>query len=183
IRTPDWVYYQETRYYAVFSVFILQFMICLFSEGSRFFGRTTNRLLRFAVILIIIGELTHGAYYLFKEIAIKRNYGIRINSGNIYLDGLELTMKKVSSGRKVAVCSNTMDISNICSLSGAASVPDAQLMADGVPTSNPILLITIINTNRPYVFPSFFRRYETRLEFEQAGVFYYTSSITPGLKN
>jgi hypothetical protein len=61
------VYGQELRYYSVFVVFILQFLIFLFLKQNYFFNRTIQLIFRSVIGFILLIELAHGTYFVSRK--------------------------------------------------------------------------------------------------------------------
>jgi hypothetical protein len=173
----DWVYLEETRYYAIFSIFLLQFSVYLFLSGKRFLSNKGIVIYRVLMILVMLGEILHGSYYFIKKIGIEREYGVRRKTEKIDLLGLSLTKRELLKTRNVVICSNSAEIRNVCGFSDAATFDDIRLLPAYIPTSAPVVLVTIIDTNIPYLFPPYFRTNETKLEYVYSGVYYYTTKI------
>lgn len=183
LRRPDWVYLQETRYYAVFCIFVLQFVVYLLLSGKDYLGKKGIIAFRLFMVLIMSVEVSHGVYYFFKKIGIEKKYGIERKSEKIDLRALTLTKQELSKSKNVVVCSNSEEIVNVCGFSEAATFQDIRLLPAHIPASHPLMLITVIDTNIPYLFPPYFRTTDTKLEYEYSGVYYYTSKIPKTAKD
>ncbi len=183
LRTPSWVYFEETRYYAVFSILVFQFVIYLWVNGKPFFGKTGLLIFRLLFCLILTGEVLHGGYFLFKKVVKEKKYGTARDLERIDLKALALTRQALDENQRVVVCTNSPEIANICGLAGVATVQDISLLPESIPTSKPLLLITVIDIRVPYLFPPYFRKNETKLAFATPDVFYYTSRISKTMGN
>ena len=145
----EWVYVQELRYYSVFIVFILQFVILLFLKQEYFFNKTGKLIFRSAIAFILIIEIGHGTYYCIKKIAIEKKYGIRIDADQFLFKSMDITKKERTKDKALVICSNNYTIANMCSLENVPVFYDLDKLNKRVPTSQQIKLLIAVDTTVP----------------------------------
>jgi hypothetical protein len=160
-----WVYIQEIRYFAPVCFLLQQFAVCLFLKPRIFFKKTGAVIIRIVLVLIMVGEVFHGTYFMMKQIFINREYGQHVKTGLPYLRAIQLTKREVLRGNTVIVCSKNLIYTNICSISGSSSINDLQALNEKMRASKPISIITIINQNELPVIQDFVSKTNTKLEY------------------
>jgi hypothetical protein len=145
----DWVYGQELRYYGVFIVFILQFVIFLFVKQKYFFSGTVQLIFRSVIGFILLIELTHGAYFCIKKILIEKEYGLAISSDQYLFKSMELTRTAMTENKNLVVCSNNYAIVNMCSLENVPIYCDMGKLQKPLNNSLPVSLLIAVDTTVP----------------------------------
>ena len=145
----EWVYGQELRYYSVFIVFILQFVIFLFLKQNYFFSRTIQLTFRAVVGFVLLIELTHGAYFCIKKILIEKEYGMAIGSDQYIFKSMELTRKAKTENKNLVICSNNYAIVNMCSLENVPIYTDMGKLQRPLNNSLPVRLLIAADTTTP----------------------------------
>lgn len=176
-RHTAWTYVQEMRYFGVFSVLLIQWLGYLYLSAQHFFGKMGSVIFRFLMVIILIMDVFHGTYFLFKKVVVEKSTGLQRPSEQIDLTALALTRKEMLKNQTVIVCSNLQEILNICSLAGAAGINDLSVLNKPFRTSRPIVLLTIMNTRYPVADQSFLSFPSTVLEKDFSGVYYYITRI------
>lgn len=145
----EWVYVQELRYYSVFIVFILQFVLLLFLKTEYFFNRTGKFIFRSVIGIILIVEITHGTYYCIKKIAIEKEFGVRVAADQFLFKSMEITKKERSTNKNLVICSNNYTIANMCSLETVPVFYDLNKLNNRMVTSENIKLLIAVDTTVP----------------------------------
>jgi hypothetical protein len=145
----EWVYGQELRYYSVFIVFVMQFIILLFLKQEYFFNKTGKIIFRSIVGFILFIEITHGAYFCFRGIVVEKNYGVRIGADQFLFKSMELTKKELEVNKSLVFCSNNYTIANMCSLENVPVFYDLGKLKNPIPHSLPVTLLIAIDTTVP----------------------------------
>jgi hypothetical protein len=146
-----WVYAEEMRYFAVFSVFLIQFAIFLILNPG-FFSVSGKMIFNCFMIFILVEEVSHGAYYCLKQILIKKDYGICQREDLKYFKLLELTKRTFAINKNLVVCSNAAEFVNMCSLAGVYGLYDIERLKAPIPTTSDMTLIIIVHQKIPNSF-------------------------------
>jgi hypothetical protein len=145
----EWVYGQELRYYSVFTVFILQFVIFLFLKQDYFFNKTGKIIFSTIIGFILIIEVTHGAYFCAKKILIEKEYGMAIESDQYLFKSMEWTGREIKSNKNLVICSNNYAIANMCSLLDLPIFCDLGKLQKPLNNSSPVRLLIAVDTTVP----------------------------------
>jgi hypothetical protein len=147
----DWVYVQELRYYSVFIVFILQFVIWLYLKQKYFFNRTGKLIFRSFIAFILTIEIAHGSYYCIKKIAIEKEYGVRVDADQFIFKSMDITKKERVTSKNLVVCSNNYAIANMCSLENVPVFYDLDKLNKKILTSQHVKLLIASDTTMPNI--------------------------------
>jgi hypothetical protein len=176
-----WVYIQEIRYYAPVCFMLQQFAVFLFLKPHTFFSKTGTVLFRTFLMLILIEEVSHGTYFMIKQIFIKREFGEYVKNELPYLKAIQLTQNEILRGNRVIVCSNSLVYTNICSLSGSSSINDLQTLNKKMLASKPMTIITVINQKEQPIIQDFISKtntkLESRMEYEGGTILYFITNL------
>ena len=145
----EWVYVQELRYYSVFIVFILQFVLMILLKPEYFFNKTGKFIFRAVIGFIFIIEITHGTYYFIKKIAAEKQFGVRVGADQFLFKSMEITRKERGTDKNLVICSNNYTIANMCSLENVPVFYELDKLNKGVATSEPIKLLIAVDTTVP----------------------------------
>jgi len=145
----EWVYVQELRYYSVFIVFILQFVLLLFLKQEYFFNKTGKIIFRSLIAFVLTVEIAHGTYYCIRKIAIEKEYGVRIDADQFLFKSMDMTKKEKGTNKNLVVCSNNYTIANMCSLENVPVFYDLNKLNKQVSTSQPVELLIAVDTTVP----------------------------------
>jgi hypothetical protein len=145
----EWVYVQELRYYSVFIVFILQFVILLFLKQEYFFNKTGKLIFWSVIAFTLTIEITHGTYYCIKKIAIEKKYGVRVDADQFLFKSMDITKKELGKGKNLVICSNNYTIANMCSLENVPVFYDLDRLNKRISTSQQIRLLIAVDTTVP----------------------------------
>jgi hypothetical protein len=178
-----WVHIQEARYFAPFCILILQFAIFLFLKPSVFLGKTASLIFKLLMVFIITEEIVHSSYFIIKQIFVKKEFGLSRVSEQYVLQSLRLTQLALKKNDHVVVCSDDAEIPNMCSLTGSSAVFDLKALQKLPPSSEPLLLISIVSQISKASLGSNLFRMDTKLVCEQNGYFYYFTNVSGEEKN
>jgi hypothetical protein len=145
----EWVYAQELRYYAIFSIFLVQFSILLFLNPGIILNKTSVLIFRLIMITIFIEEVGHGAYYCVKQMVINKSYGIHLPSDQRSFFSLELTNRELAKNKNLVFCSNLHVLANMSSLENISAFYDPEKLNHQIKTSVPLTLIIALSTKAP----------------------------------
>jgi hypothetical protein len=145
----EWVYVQELRYYSVFIVFILQFVLLLFLKQEYYFNKTGKIIFRSLIAFVLTVEIAHGTYYCIRKIAIEKEYGVRIDADQFLFKSMDMTKKEKGTNKNLVVCSNNYTIANMCSLENVPVFYDLNKLNKQVSTSQPVELLIAVDTTVP----------------------------------
>jgi hypothetical protein len=145
----SWVYAGEIRYYAVFSIFLIQFVIYIFQRPEFFFNKTGKRIFRWLIIFIMMEEIGHGTYYCIKQVVINKEYGSRVGADQIYFKTMAISASESAQTRNVVFCSNAQKISNMAAIEGLPVIYELGKLRSPLPASQPLTLIIAIDKNVP----------------------------------
>jgi hypothetical protein len=160
-----WVYIQEIRYFAPVCFLLQQFAVFLIFKPQTFFKKTGTVIFRIILVLITLGEVSHGTYFIVKQVFIKKEFGQHVRTELPYLRAIQLTKREMLRGNTVVVCSGNLIYTNICSISGSSSINDLQVLNEKMRTSKPLSIITVINQNELPVIQDFVSKTNTKLEY------------------
>ncbi len=145
----EWVYGQELRYYSVFIVFILQFLIFLFLKQNYFFNRTIQLIFSCVVGFILLIEIAHGTYFCIRKVIIEKEYGLAIGSDQFIFKSMELTRTAKTRNKNLVICSNNYAIANMCSLEDVPIYCDMGKLQKRLLHSTPVRLLIAADTAVP----------------------------------
>jgi len=150
----EWVYNMETRYYAVFSVLMIQFALYFMLHLQKTLKSAPKVFFYVLLIGIFVEEIFHGTYYCFKQMVVMKEYDPSQLSNRAYFRVMEIT-KSESAGKSDQIfCSNARDYANLCSLNGVPVYYDIMNLKAPVPCSKPLKLFILVNTKLPgYTVP------------------------------
>jgi hypothetical protein len=148
----EWVYGQELRYYSVFIVFLIQFIALIFLKQKYLLGKTARLIFRCLVGFILFIEITHGAYYCIKAIAVEKKYGVSVSADQFLYKSMELTKNNLTRNKNLVICSNNSTIANMCSLENAPVFYDLGKLKKPVIHSLPVTLLVAVDTTVPGTF-------------------------------
>jgi hypothetical protein len=144
-----WVYNMEMRYYAVFSVLIVQFTVFLTMHLNKSKKSNLKVIFYVLVISIFVEEVVHGSYYCLKQLVVMKEYGSNQLNNRIYFRVMEMAKSETVGRGDVIFCSNSRDFANLCSLSGVPLFYDIGNLKSSLPCSKPVKLIILVNTKSP----------------------------------
>lgn len=145
----EWVYGQELRYYCVFTIFILQFVIFLFLRQDEFFNKTGKIIFRTIIAFILLVEITHGTYFCVKKIFIEKAYGMAIESDQYLFKSMQLTDMEMKNNKNLVICSNNYAIANMCSLGNVPIYCELEKLKKPLHNSLPVRLLIAADTTVP----------------------------------
>jgi hypothetical protein len=145
----EWVYVQELRYYSVYIVFILQFVILLFLKQEYFFNKTGKLIFRSVIAFILTIEIAHGTYYCIKKIAIEKEYGVSISADQFLFKSMDIAKKELLLNKNLVFCSNNYTIANMCSLENVPVFYDLDKLNKHSFTSQAVRLLIAVDTTVP----------------------------------
>jgi hypothetical protein len=148
----EWVYGQELRYYSVFIVFLIQFIVLLYLKQNYFFNRTGKFIFRCIIWFILFVEITHGTYFCIKSIGVEKKYGFDISADQFLYKSMELTKKELTMNKNLVFCSNNYTIANMCSLENVPVFYDLGKLKKPIPHSLPLTLLIAVDTTVPGTF-------------------------------
>jgi hypothetical protein len=145
----EWVYGQELRYYSVFVVLILQFLIFFFLKQYYFFNRAIQLTFCSVIGFIVLIDLAHGTYFCVKKVFIEKEYGMAIGSDQYIFKSMELTRSAKTENKNLIICSNNYAIANMCSLEDVPIFCDLGKLQKRLHNSIPVRLLIAADTTVP----------------------------------
>ena len=145
----EWVYGQELRYYSVFIVFVLQYVVFLILRQDQFFGKFGKLFLRLSIGFAIMIEISHGVYFCLRAISFKKEFGTKVAADQFLYRSMEFTKKGSMESGNLVVCSNNYTIANMCSLENAPVFYELDKLNDQVKTSAPLTLLIAVDATVP----------------------------------
>jgi hypothetical protein len=144
-----WVYLQELRYYAMFTLFLIQFALLILWKPAFFFNKSGIVIFRYLMMIILIIEISHGTYYFYKQIVINKNYGLTIQKDQIYFNSLDLIKKELKKNKNLVFCSNSDKIANMCSLADVPVFFELWKLKKPIRSSQPVTMIIAVDYKIP----------------------------------
>ncbi|HYF32398.1 MAG TPA: hypothetical protein VD993_14840 [Chitinophagaceae bacterium] len=158
--TPFWTYVEELRYYAIVIVFLQQWVFWYFVVYRPQHSGLLYKIARALVIVMVLSGILHSAYYLCKQVIIKKEVGTQKVNEQTDIAALEVVKRLKEKHPDLVICSNNHELANIASLSGAPVLYDYNALNDSLKTSRPIMLVAIIRDDFSNRFAPFFERYK-----------------------
>jgi hypothetical protein len=182
-----WVYIQELRYYGPVYIMILQFSIFVILNPGRFLTVKMTRLFGIFIIMLALGQIWHSTHAIVKQVILSKNYGVRRHSEELDFHVLNLASHHILNKTKVVICSSRFEIPNMGSLSGSSSSFDISILNKPLLTSEPIMLITVLNGFENLKMGNELLKSGHHLELQSGGKFLYTKLIpksifVPGIR-
>lgn len=158
--TPFWTYVEELRYYAVVIVFIQQWVFWYFVVNRPKNSNWLYKIMRSAVILIVLAGILHSAYYLVKQSMVKKQVGINKVNEQTDIAALKVIERLVKEHGNVVICSNNHELANIASLAGAPVLYDYNTLNGPLRSSKPVVLVAVLRDDFIHRFKPFLERYK-----------------------
>lgn len=158
--TPFWTYVEELRYYAIVIVFLQQWVFWYFVVNKPRNSGWVYKLMRGAVIAIVLVGILHSAYYLCKQAVIKKQAGITKVNEQTDIAALKVVERLAKETPVMVICSNNHELVNIASLAGVPVLYDYNALNDTLHTSKPTVLVAILRDDFKDRFTAFFERYK-----------------------
>ncbi len=162
--TPFWTYIEEIRYYGVVSIFIQQGVLFLILYQGNLLGRF-KRYFILIMTLIVATVILHGFYFLPKQALIKKEFGKNRKTEQLDFIALKTANDLLKDGNNLVICSNSTEVANIASLSGAPVLYDLKNLNGELRTSKAVTLLVILNKATLPELRYFFIRYKPTLLF------------------
>jgi hypothetical protein len=176
-----WVYFQELRYYAVVSVFALQFACLLLLKPGFFFNKNGSIIFRCLIMTVLLEEIGHGAYFNIKQMGNKK-YGVGVPEDRICFETQAITRNQLTGSKNVVFCSGTERIANMSSLTGVPVFYEPEKLRRPVPSSLPVKIIVAIDKTVPHYETCVLLSPEQKSDYIFNGVYFYIVDI-PKSKN
>jgi hypothetical protein len=145
----DWVYVEELRYYSIFIVFIIQFIVFLYLKKEYFFKRTGRIIFRVIVGIGLFLEISHASYYLIRTMGIEKKYGTKIPSDQYLYRSMDLAKTAFSKNQALVICTNNQPIANMCSLDNGPAFLNLASLTDSSISESPVTLLIAIDSRVP----------------------------------
>jgi hypothetical protein len=139
-----WTYVEELRYYAVVLIFIPQGILFLLLYRSDLLSRAKKPVIAIILIIVII-QVSHGFYYLTKQVFFKEEVGKNRESEQLYFLTLKTVGRLLKYNKKLIICSDSHDIANISSLSGIPVIYDYYSLNGELRSSKPVTLLVVLS--------------------------------------
>jgi hypothetical protein len=178
-----WVYVQEFRYYAIVSVFVIQFAAMLYMKREIFFNKYGQMILQWLFFIIVIGEIGHGTYFIVKQMFIKKYYATRIEGDQNYFKSLMLVDLVLKNEKNLVFCSNSPKFPNMANLKGIPAFYDLSELKMPIKTSRPLTFIIASDTSSPNPSIPFLSSLNTKPDLIFRSVFYYIVKVPKSIQN
>jgi hypothetical protein len=176
-----WVFVGIPRYFAPFCILIFQFFVFLFLKPGLFPRKTSFYVFRILMVCIMLEEISHGTYFIVKQIFIKKEFGLRRPADRRELCSYRFVLAEMAKKTAVVVCAGTPEISNFSGLSGCSMIMDDSDFRKPMYSSKEVLIITTLDSFSALHMPPEFFKMDTRLVFRQAAYSYYFTRIHPDI--
>ncbi len=167
-----WVFVGIPRYFAPFCFLLFPFFAFLFLKPKLFPNKFSFHLFRILMVCIMVEEISHGTYFIIKQIFVHKEIGIRRRADQIELHSYNL-VKAEQAKNEIVVCAGIPEISNFSSLSGVSSIMDPMVFQKPIYSSKDVLIITTLDSFSAKRMPVAFFKMNTRLVDQESGYFYY----------
>ena len=178
-----WVYVEEFRYYAIVSVFVIQFAAMFYMRRGIFFNSYGQAIIRWLFIVIVMGEIAHGTYFIVKQMAIKKYYATKIEGDQNYFNTLMLVDLELSKNKNVVFCSNSPKFPNIANLKGIPAFYDLSALKMPIQTSRPLTLIIASDTSSPNSSIPLLSSLDAKPDMIFRSVFYYIIRVPKSIQD
>ena len=175
-----WVFVGIPRYFAPFCFLIFQFFVFLFLNGKLFRSKISFYLFRLLMVCIMLEEISHGTYFIVRQIFIKKEYGLNRLADQMELHSSRFVKDELAKKNAIVVCAGIPEISNFSSLLGVSSIMDPSIFEKPIQSSKEVLIISALDSFTTKNMPSSFFKMETELVDQQDGYSYYFTKIHPG---
>ncbi len=174
-----WVFVGIPRYFAPFCFLIFQFFVFLFLRPALFPGKISFYLFRLFMVCIMIEEISHGTYFIIKQILVKKEYGLQRPADQSELRSYRFVKDELAKKNAIVVCAGIPEISNFSSLLGISSIMDPSVFQKPIQSSKEVLIITTLDSFSTKNMPAGFFKMETQLVDRQNGYSYYFTRVHP----
>ena len=171
-----WVFVGIPRYFAPFCFLLFPFFAFLFLKPNLFPNKFSFYLFRVLVLCIMAEEISHGAYFIIKQIFVHKEFGIQRHADQVELHSYNL-VKSERAKNEIVVCAGIPEISNFSSLTGTSSIMDPQVFKKPIYSSKDVLIITTLDSFSASKMPVEFFKMDTRLVEQENGYSYYFTRI------
>jgi hypothetical protein len=171
-----WVFVGIPRYFAPFSFLLFPFFAFLFLKPKLFPNKFSFYLFRILMVSIIVEEMSHGTYFIIKQIFVHKEFGIQRRADQIELHSYNL-VKAEQAKNEIVVCAGIPEISNFSSLSGVSSIMDPMAFEKPIYSSKDVLIITTLDSFSAIKMPAEFLKMDTRLVDRQGEYSYYFTRV------
>ncbi len=172
-----WVFVGIPRYFAPFCFLIFQFFAFLLLKPALFPNKISFYLFRLLILCIVLEEISHGTYFIIKQIFIKKEYSLRRPADRSELYSSSLVKDELAKKSAIVVCAGIPEISNFSGLSGVSSIMDPSIFKKPIQSSKDVLIITTLDSFSTKKMPHEFFEMDTRLVNQQGGFSYYFTRI------
>jgi hypothetical protein len=171
-----WVFVGIPRYFAPFCFLLFPFFAFLFLKPKLFPNKFSFYFFRILMVCIIMEEISHGTYFIIKQILVFKEFGIQRHADQIELHSYNL-VKAEQAKNEIVVCAGIPEISNFSSLSGISSIMDPLVFEKPIYSSKDILIITTLDSFSATKMPPEFFKMDTRLIDRQGEYSYYLTRV------
>jgi hypothetical protein len=176
-----WVFVGIPRYFAPFCFLIFQFFVFLFLKPALFPNKVSFYLFRILVVCIMLEEISHGSYFIFKQVFIKKEFGLQRPADQKELHSFRFVKEELSGHKVIVVCAGMPEISNFSSLLGTYSIMDPSVFRKTIYSSKEVVIVTTLDSFSAKHMPPEFFEMDTRLVEQYDGYSYYFTRIHPNI--
>ena len=129
------------------------------------------------MIALVVIEVSHGFYYLTKEVFIKNEVGANRRSELLDIIAMRAVSTLLNQGNKVVVCSENDELANIASLAGGSVLDDFAKLNGTLHASQRVTLLTVFSQQPLPFFKPFFLAHHPKFLFQHNDFYFYVVDI------
>ncbi len=176
-----WVFVGIPRYFAPFCFLLFPFSAFLFLMPKLFPNKFSFYLFRILMVFVIVEEISHGTYFIIKQVFVHKEFGIQRQADQIELSTYNL-VRAEQVKNEIVVCAGIPEISNFSSLAGVSSIMDPLIFGKPIYSSKDVLIITTLDSFSATKMPPEFFKMDTRLISQENGYSYYFTRIHANIR-